>query len=158
MDPFYKIIDKYKNILTDIFEYHRFNPNKLRILDQDLDTISSSLIAKQGCVYGIITNYKILKSSIYSDDFFNTFIESNMNQKVKIIEEEIIQNNNIINNLIELNKKLEFKRIEIIKKNCININNSHKWITKREKGPYGEKYTFCKFCNISIDENNLYNK
>jgi hypothetical protein len=81
-----------------------------------------------------------------------------MNQKVKIIEEEIVRNSNIINNLIEINKKLEFKRIEIIKKNCININNNHKWITKREKGPYGEKYTFCKFCNISIDENKLYNK
>lgn len=32
MDAFYKIIDKYKNILIDIFEYHRFNPNKLRML------------------------------------------------------------------------------------------------------------------------------
>lgn len=88
------------------------------------------------------------------DDFIKTFKQSDINQKVKMIEDEIIKNNNIINNIIEINNKLEIKKNEIIKNNCIN----HKWITEREKGPYGEKFTFCKYCKISINQEKLHDK
>lgn len=88
------------------------------------------------------------------DNFQNTFKESDINQKVKMIEEEINFNNNIINNIIEINNKLEIKRNEIIKNNCIH----HKWITEREKGPYGEKFTFCKCCKISVNLDKLHDK
>ena len=43
-------------------------------------------------------------------------------------------------NIIKVNKE--------ISKECLKINGKHKWITERESGIYGEKYTYCECCGI----------
>ena len=72
MDPYYKINDKmikYKKMyLTNIFKENGLkNISKFRILDigsgSGLVTISSALIAKQGCVYGIEPSDSMLKDA-----------------------------------------------------------------------------------------------
>jgi len=77
-----------------------------------------------------------------------------MDNEVNLIEKQIITNKNLINKLINNNKKLEFEKKAIIKKQC--IKNGHKWVTEREKGPYGEKFTFCKLCKIKLYGNSFY--
>lgn len=32
---------------------------------------------------------------------------------------------------------------------CSRVNNGHIWITEREEGPYGERFTYCKVCKIN---------
>ena len=55
----------------------------------------------------------------------------------------------------QLNKQLDQIREDIIQiqfnisKQCKKDNNSHKWITEREEGPYGERFTFCSECGIN---------
>ena len=72
MDPYYKINDKMikckKMYLTNIFKENGLkNLSKLRVLDigsgSGLVTISSALIAKQGCVYGIEPSESMLKDA-----------------------------------------------------------------------------------------------
>jgi SAM-dependent methyltransferase len=72
MEPYYKIDNKKiqykKNSLTKIFKRHGLkNLSKLRVLDigsgSGLVTISSAMIAKQGCVYGIEPSESMLKDA-----------------------------------------------------------------------------------------------
>ena len=77
-----------------------------------------------------------------------------MEDERKLIEKQIIINKNLINKLINNNKKLKFEKKSLIEKQC--IENGHKWITEREKGPYGEKFTFCKLCKINLYGNSFY--
>ena len=72
MEPYYKIDNKKiqykKNSLTKIFKRHGLkNLSKLRVLDigsgSGLATISSAIIAKQGCVYGIDPSESMLKDA-----------------------------------------------------------------------------------------------
>ena len=37
-----------------------------------------------------------------------------------------------------------------ISKKCEKINGSHEWISEREEGMYGERFTFCKHCRVDI--------
>ena len=38
----------------------------------------------------------------------------------------------------------------LISKKCEKINGSHEWISEREEGIYGERFTFCKHCRVDI--------
>ena len=47
-------------------------------------------------------------------------------------------------------KNIEYEIDDLINQKYINCeikNNGHKWITEREEGPYGERFTYCKLCN-----------
>ena len=37
-----------------------------------------------------------------------------------------------------------------ISKICLDENKEHDWITERDEGPYGERFTYCKKCKIDI--------
>ena len=41
----------------------------------------------------------------------------------------------------------------LISKKCIEKNGEHEWISEREEGLYGERYTFCKHCRVDIYDN-----
>jgi hypothetical protein len=79
-----------------------------------------------------------------------------VSDQINLINKKIDNNKKHINKRINLNKMLELKKKKIIIKNCFKINKDHKWITVREKGPYGEKFTFCKFCKIKLNEKTFY--
>ena len=38
-------------------------------------------------------------------------------------------------------------------KKCIEKNGEHEWISEREEGLYGERFTFCKYCRVDIYDN-----
>lgn len=83
-------------------------------------------------------------------------------------------NENLFNNLLNEKKQLiidqydQINKLELIKKNiikknyeianmCKKINNGHIWITEREEGPYGERFTYCKICNIDYNGDYFHN-
>lgn len=46
-------------------------------------------------------------------------------------------------------QKIQFCEEEIEKLNKLIVNNcDHEWITERESGQYGERWTFCKKCRL----------
>lgn len=53
------------------------------------------------------------------------------------------------NRISLINKKLKEANV-LISKKCIKINGSHEWISEREPGLYGEKFTYCKKCHVDI--------
>ena len=82
----------------------------------------------------------------------------------KILDDDKI----LFNKLIIEKKQLIYdkydyiKKLDLIDKNIINkkyeianmckkINNGHIWITERDEGPYGERFTYCKICNIDYN-------
>lgn len=72
-------------------------------------------------------------------------LKSTLYQQKKYHENQI----SIINSkLIETNL--------LISKKCKKINGSHKWITEREEGIYGEKFRYCKNCRVDIYDNNFF--
>ena len=62
----------------------------------------------------------------------------NLSKKIELLNEEI--------------KKITFEIAHVCKKN----NNGHMWLSVREGGQYGEKFTFCKLCKIKLDEKTFY--
>ena len=52
----------------------------------------------------------------------------------------------------ELNMKLIEKEIKNTKYNiskvCLDKNKGHDWVSEREEGPYGERFTYCSKCRI----------
>lgn len=55
-----------------------------------------------------------------------------------------------------IKKQIETEKIlQQIKQNILNTNYeistkcNHNWITEREDGPYGERYTYCNHCKIN---------
>ena len=48
-----------------------------------------------------------------------------------------------------INSKLK-EANTLISKKCEKINGSHEWISEREEGMYGERFTFCKHCRVDI--------
>ena len=79
-----------------------------------------------------------------------------------MFDEILNKKNELVREKYELIKKLKLIEEEItskkndIAKLCKTINNGHKWITVRENGLYGEKFTFCKFCKINLYGNSFY--
>tara|TARA_X000000950_G_scaffold265505_1_gene339858 strand:+ start:460 stop:714 length:255 start_codon:yes stop_codon:yes gene_type:complete len=47
-----------------------------------------------------------------------------------------------------IDKKIQDNKYKIVEQ-CKIKNNGHKWISEREEGPYGERFTFCERCKIS---------
>jgi|TARA_B100001093_G_scaffold13511_1_gene12457 hypothetical protein len=62
---------------------------------------------------------------------------------------------NLINKLKLLEKDINNKNYEIAN-HCKIVNNSHKWITERKGGIYGEKITYCKICKIDLYQNSFH--
>lgn len=79
--------------------------------------------------------------NIIEDDTQN--MDKLLNEKNNLITKKykFIQYVKDIENQI---KEQEFK----IAKFCSNTNNGHKWITEREDGPYGERFTYCERCRV----------
>ena len=54
-------------------------------------------------------------------------------------------------------KKIQFCEKEIEKLNNLIVQNcDHEWITERESGQYGERWTFCKKCRIDKYDNYIH--
>ena len=62
---------------------------------------------------------------------------------------------NLINKLKLLENDIKNKNYEIAN-HCKIVNNGHKWITEREGGVYGEKFTYCKICKIDLYQNSFH--
>lgn len=61
---------------------------------------------------------------------------------------------NLLNKLKLLEKDINNKNYEIA--NLCKIQNGHMWITEREGGIYGEKFTYCKICKIDLYQNSFH--
>ena len=79
-----------------------------------------------------------------------------------MFDELLNKKKELIKEKYDLIKKLKLKEEEIknnkndMAKLCKKINNGHKWITVRENGPYGEKFTYCKICKIDLYQNSFH--
>ena len=65
------------------------------------------------------------------------------NEKQKLLSEK--------SNYLDIIKQIEKEILEKEKQianTCKIENGGHKWISEREDGPYGERYTFCERCKI----------
>ena len=62
-------------------------------------------------------------------------INKNLKELIKLKYEY----QNKLNNIEKVIRKLETDKINICR---------HEWVTEREYGMYGERYTYCKFCRI----------
>lgn len=67
-------------------------------------------------------------------------MDNNLTKKRELLIKKQIETEKILQNIKQqiLNTNYE------ISNKCI-----HKWITEREDGPYGERFTFCEKCRIS---------
>ena len=65
------------------------------------------------------------------------------------MEDILVEKNALIKEKYEIKSRLEDieKRLEWINKIIIN-NCKHEWITEREDGIYGKRFTYCKKCGI----------
>ena len=72
------------------------------------------------------------------------------------------EKNNLLEEKLHLTNKLKLLEKDIQNKNyeianlCKTENNGHKWITEREAGPYGEKFTYCRICKIDLYQNSFH--
>lgn len=66
-----------------------------------------------------------------------------------------LQKRELVNKISLIEEQLKEANI-LIGKKCEKENGSHEWITERESGPYGSKYTFCKNCKIDIYDNSYF--
>tara|TARA_B100000686_G_C16367416_1_gene750800 strand:+ start:37 stop:246 length:210 start_codon:yes stop_codon:yes gene_type:complete len=66
-----------------------------------------------------------------------------MDQLNNNIEELYREKYDMINKLKIIEKKINILEKERISK-C-----DHEWVTEREPGVYGEKYTYCKYCKVN---------
>lgn len=69
--------------------------------------------------------------------------------------------NNLIKERYNLIKKLETLDKDIKNENynlakLCKSRTGHKWISVRESGSYGEKFTYCKFCKIDLYEDSFH--
>ena len=65
-------------------------------------------------------------------------MEKVFERKKKLVNEKY----ELLNRLKQIELTLEDLQITIVN-NC-----KHEWVTKREEGMYGERYTICKNCGV----------
>ena len=73
----------------------------------------------------------------------NFTIENLQNQRYLLIKQKYEYEKKIK----ELETFIREKEFQIAKV-CKDSDEGHQWITEREDGPYGERYTYCKKCRI----------
>ena len=89
-------------------------------------------------------------SSEYSQIDFNNFMDINLEEYKKYLMDKKYEYQIKLN---ELEVILKNTNNLIIKKCKIN-NKGHEWITERESGMYGEKFTFCNKCGVDYYDTN----
>lgn len=80
-----------------------------------------------------------MSESIIDYDESTCKLEKNINELYKV-------KNEYEKKIMDIKKEIELLQYRIYR-NCELKNNGHKWVTEREAGPYGERFTYCKFCN-----------
>lgn len=90
-----------------------------------------------------------------NDSENQTSVKGNMNN----IKEKKIQllklKENYFNLIKEIDIQIKEKDLELSRE-CIRVNKEHVWVSEREGGIYGEKYTFCKECRIDYYRNSFH--
>ena len=83
---------------------------------------------------------KIDYSDINLDDYMDINLKEYRNYIYTQIDDLQSQINSFNNILYKIDK--------CVHKKCEKQNNGHEWIRMRDSGPYGERYTVCKNCNL----------
>ena len=65
------------------------------------------------------------------------------------MEDILIEKNSLIKEKYKIKSRLEEieNKLEKIQENIIN-NCKHEWITEREDGIYGKRFTYCMKCGV----------
>ena len=70
-------------------------------------------------------------------------IEDLKNQQNLLIQQKY----EYVEKIKEIEKNIKQKGYEIAN-TCKNKDDGHKWISEREEGPYGERFTYCEKCRV----------
>ena len=90
-------------------------------------------------------NQKKRKRIDYSQIDLNDYLNIDLDDYKNYLYNRKLEYNNLLKKVEEDIKEAN----KLIGMKCEKINGSHNWVTERESGPYGEKFTFCKKCYIN---------
>ena len=113
----------------------------------------STMSLKKKNLYVFIKYLNLLKTYYYINEFITNFkITTLMHEKYSLKKEYY----NLIRNQKKIEDRINKKNYEI-SNICSNSNNGHSWIIERDRGLYGEKYSYCSICGKHKCSNNFFN-